>query len=102
MTFSEASIQVQCDDSTNGIAAISVIRNPYGLGCYTGARNRNALLDEMLTQKRFLLRFAGHHWVDMRRHGRLQELPLDDPDDVIFDRMPREFSEVQWDLADGN
>ncbi|TRX59945.1 RagB/SusD family nutrient uptake outer membrane protein [Fulvivirga sp. M361] len=99
LLFSEASIQVQGDNSTNGIEAIDVIRNAYELADYSGATDRNSLLNEMLRQKRFSLWFEGHRWVDMRRYGRLEELPRNDPDDVIFDRMPREFSEVQWDLA---
>ena len=35
------------------------------------------MLDEILRQKRFSLFAEGHRWVDMRRYGRLNTLPLD-------------------------
>ncbi|HUP00682.1 MAG TPA: RagB/SusD family nutrient uptake outer membrane protein [Gemmatimonadota bacterium] len=42
------------------------------------------ILDELLDQKRYSLVFeGGHRWIDMRRYGRLDELPLDRPGDVV-------------------
>jgi hypothetical protein len=39
-----------------------------------------ATLDELLKQKRYSLLFeGGHRWIDLRRYGRLDELPLDRP-----------------------
>lgn len=97
----EVSIQLQGDNSTDAVDAINIIRNAYGLADYAGAIDRQSLLNEMLNQKRFSLWFEGHRWVDMRRYNRLDELPLDDPGDTVFDRMPKPFNEVQWDLANG-
>jgi hypothetical protein len=42
------------------------------------------ILDELLDQKRYSLLFeGGHRWIDMRRYGKLGELPLDRPGDVV-------------------
>ena len=42
------------------------------------------ILDELLDQKRYSLLFeGGHRWIDSRRYGRLDELPLDRPGDVV-------------------
>lgn len=42
------------------------------------------ILDELLHQKRYSLLFeGGHRWIDMRRYGRLDQLPLDRPGDVV-------------------
>ncbi len=51
-------------------------------------------LDELLRQKLFSLLFeGGHHWIDLRRYGKLDELPLDLPTDIIQDRYPIPRSE---------
>ena len=42
------------------------------------------VLDELLQQKRYSLLFeGGHRWIDMRRYGRLDEVALDGPNDVV-------------------
>ncbi len=46
--------------------------------------NAGNILDELLDQKRYSLLFeGGHRWIDSRRYGRLDELPLDRPGDVV-------------------
>ncbi len=46
--------------------------------------NVGNILDELLDQKRYSLLFeGGHRWIDMRRYGKLGELPLDRPGDVV-------------------
>jgi hypothetical protein len=46
-------------------------------------------LDELLYNKRYSLLFeGGHRWVDMRRYGRLDQLPLDLPTHVVHARFP--------------
>lgn len=46
--------------------------------------NAGNILDELLDQKRYSLLFeGGHRWIDMRRYGKLGELPLDRPGDVV-------------------
>jgi hypothetical protein len=48
----------------------------------------NNIEDELLTQRRYSLLMEGHRWVDMRRFGRLAELPLDDPSHHVHEAFP--------------
>ncbi|HET9581315.1 MAG TPA: RagB/SusD family nutrient uptake outer membrane protein [Gemmatimonadota bacterium] len=49
-----------------------------------GDLNAGNILDELLDQKRYSLLFeGGHRWIDMRRYGKLGELPIDRPGDVV-------------------
>lgn len=50
--------------------------------------NADNIEDELLYQRRYGLMFEGHRWIDMRRFGRLDELPLDRPDDRVHDTFP--------------
>jgi hypothetical protein len=45
-------------------------------------------LDELLYNRRYSLLFEGHRWIDMRRYGRLDALPLDDSSFVVHDKFP--------------
>ena len=50
---------------------------------------------EQLLHERFYSLFAeGHRWVDVRRLGRLDELPNDRATDQIFPQFPRPLDEV--------
>jgi hypothetical protein len=42
-----------------------------------------AFVTELLTQRRYSLLFEGHRWVDARRFGRLNTLPLDRPNHKV-------------------
>ena len=86
LIFAEANIQL--DHLTEGKDALNVIRNAHGLADYSGTVSKNALIDEMLTQRRYSFFFEGHRWVDVRRYDRLDELPVDRPDDDIWDKFP--------------
>jgi len=63
---------------------INFIRvNSGGLG-ERGDLNAGNILDELLNQKRYSLLFeGGHRWIDMRRYGKLNELPLDRAGDIV-------------------
>jgi hypothetical protein len=53
------------------------------------------ILDELLYNKLFSLLFeGGHRWVDARRYGRLGQLPVDTPDDVVHERYPIPRDEI--------
>ena len=53
------------------------------------------ILDELLDQKRYSLLFeGGHRWIDMRRYGRLDQLPLDRPGDVVHAAFEIPIDEV--------
>ncbi len=51
-------------------------------------------LDDLLHERMYSLFMEGHRWVDMRRHGRLDELPNDRPGDKIFRQFPKPIDEV--------
>ncbi len=60
---------------------------PIGLGDWQ-ALTPDEQLDELLYNKRYSLLFEGHRWIDMRRYGRLADLPLDVPQFVVHDKFP--------------
>jgi len=51
--------------------------------------NDTAFIDALLSERRWSLLFeGGHRWLDMRRFGRLGDLPLDRGSDVVPDAFP--------------
>ncbi len=89
-----AEAQIQTGNLAEGASALSKIRVNAGLQPYSGPVERNALLNEMLKQRRYSLFFQGHRWIDLRRYNRLGELPIDRPGDVVHQQFPRPFPEV--------
>lgn len=77
------------------INAINVIRNAAGLADYSGAQTASALEDEILFQRRYSLFGESHRWIDMRRLGRLSELPNDRSGDMVPDAVPIPKNENQ-------
>ena len=69
LIYAEANIQL--NNLSEGVKAINVIRNGHQLGDYTGAVTKDALITEMLKQRRYSLFFEGHRWIDMRRYNLL-------------------------------
>jgi hypothetical protein len=60
-----------------------------GLPNYSGPNTAAALLDELLYNKRYSLMFeGGHRWIDMRRYGRLNQLPLAVATHKRFSKFP--------------
>lgn len=67
-------------DKAGALALINSIRiNSGGLAAstLTAASPDADILTELLLQKRYSLYLEGHRWIDMRRYGRLNQLPLD-------------------------
>ncbi|HVY73265.1 MAG TPA: RagB/SusD family nutrient uptake outer membrane protein, partial [Puia sp.] len=79
LLYAEASIQTS--QYPDAVTALNVIRNGHNLAPYAGALTSDALIDEMLYERRYSLFFEGHRWVDLRRYNRLNELPIDRPND---------------------
>lgn len=77
----------------DGIVALNRIRTQHNLTPYAGAVTKDALITEMLNQRRYSLFCEGHRWIDMRRYGRLNQLPKDRPDDDVWARFPLPVSE---------
>jgi len=91
LIYAEANIQL--NNLSEGVAALNVIRNGHQLGDYTGAVTKDALISEMLKQRRYSLFFEGHRWIDMRRYNLLNTLPLDRPGDDVWTEFPLPVTE---------
>ena len=70
---------------------INFIRNSAGLG--NVSLNSSNALNELLKQKRYSLFLEGFRWIDLRLYGKLGELPIDRPGDVVHKEMPRPSTE---------
>ena len=90
LIYAEANVG---SDNGTAISAINTIRNVNGLDDYSGGTTDQDLMNEIMYQRRYSLFGEGHRWVDMRRWGRLSELPLDRPDDDVWEKFPRPVSE---------
>jgi hypothetical protein len=76
---------------TSALTDINVIRTTSGglpASTLTAASGTNAILTELLRQKRLSLLFEGHRWVDVRRYGRITTLPLDQPSHIYVTAFP--------------
>ncbi len=86
LIYAEANIQT--NNFTDAVSALNKIRNGHGLPDYGGAETHDALITEMLNQRRYSLFAEGHRWIDMRRYNLLDELPLDRPDLNVWEEFP--------------
>lgn len=54
------------------------------------------IVGELLKQRRYSLLFeGGHHWIDMRRYGGLNQLPRDLPSHFVHERFPIPLEEME-------
>ncbi len=74
---------------------MNIVRTEAGLEPYTDTDVGNAL-DRLMYEKRYSLFGEGHRWIDMRRYGKLGELPIDRPDrgDFVITHMVPPEDEV--------
>ncbi len=91
LIYAEANIQQ--GNTSEAVSAINTVRNAAGLPDYSGSTSQADLLNEMLEQRRYSLFAEGHRWIDMRRYNRLDELPIDRPNDDVWASFPRPASE---------
>lgn len=84
-----AEVKAQTNQFGDAVAAINKVRNAAGIGDYSGAQTQAALITEILRQRRYSLFGEGHRWIDLRRYGRLSELPKDRPNDDVWEQFPR-------------
>lgn len=102
LIYAEANLQA--GNTGAAVEGINVIRAAAGLAPYTGAQTREALIDEILDQRRYSLFCEGHRMVDLRRYGLLNadNVPVDenvDPDtgqtrsQTVFQQFPIPLSE---------
>jgi len=93
--------------SADAIADINVIRTKAGgLAEYSGASTQDALINEVLRQRRYSLFYEGQFWVDLRRLGKLNPTPTPNitlaystSPYTLYDRLAKPFAEVAWDQA---
>ncbi len=88
-----AEARIHTGDLNGAVADLNRIRQAAGLSDYAGPVTKAALIDEMLQQRRYSLFGEGHRWIDMRRYGRLDELPIDRPGDNVWEQFPIPASE---------
>lgn len=83
-----AEAKIGMSDYPGAEGDMNIVRQAAGLTAYNGTDATNAV-DRLLHERRYSLFCEGHRWVDLRRHGRLNQIPVDRPSrDVIIDRMP--------------
>jgi len=80
-------------DNGKSVSIINTIRASNGLADYAGGTTDADLINEVLHQRRYSLFGEGHRWVDMRRLGKLSELPIDRVGDDVWVQLPRPVSE---------
>jgi len=93
LVLMSAEAKIQNGETGLGLEDINAVRTSNGLEAYSGDESVEALIDEVLYQRRYSLFIRGHRWVDMRRYGRLDDLPLDRPDDDVWVQFPRPNTE---------
>jgi hypothetical protein len=86
--LNRAEARIQGDDTDGAIDDLNVVRNAAGLDDYDGDTDDDALIEELLYQRRYQLYAEGQRWVDARRYGILDQLPIDREGDDVFERFP--------------
>lgn len=79
---------IQTANFAAAVTALNIIRKGHNLADYSGTVTKEALITEMLGQRRYSLFYEGHRWIDMRRYDRLSTLPVDRPGDDTWSAMP--------------
>lgn len=96
-----AEANAQLGNTQAAVAAINRVRTAANLSTYSGATTRDALINEILFQRRYSLWAEpwGHRWIDLRRYDRLNAQNVDVTLDrgTIFRQMARPQAEINWD-----
>lgn len=92
LLYAEANIG---SNSSEAVKALNIIRNAAGLANYEGATTQNALIDELLKQRRYSFWCENHRMYDLRRYGKSSTLPLDRSGDQVFNIIPVPLTENQ-------
>jgi hypothetical protein len=93
LIYAEAKIQTGA--TPDAVVALNRIRTGHDIGVYAGGIGKDALVVELLRQRRYSLYFEGHRWIDMRRYNKLNELPKDRAGDDVWDKFPIPQNENQ-------
>lgn len=101
LIYAEASARL--GSTANAVNAINTIRNTWGVADYAGATTLDALIEEVLFQRRYSLwAEGGHRWIDLRRTGKLDAAHVDLRDreggsTTLIQQIDRPTSETNWD-----
>lgn len=76
---------------------VSIVRKANGLTDYDGAKTKDALIAQILTERFYSLWYEGHRWVDMRRLNKLAEIEVPVAGMKVLEAMERPVQEVNWD-----
>lgn len=77
-------------DRGGAIADLNIVRTTEGQlpsSTLTVGSSNDDFLTALLYERRYSLLIEGHRWVDVRRFGMLETLPLDVPEHVLFDDL---------------
>jgi starch-binding outer membrane protein, SusD/RagB family len=75
-------------DKTGALADLNVVRTTAGgLPALATPASDDAFITALLYERRMSLMVEGHRWVDVRRFGRLNTLPLDFPSHVVVENL---------------
>ncbi len=77
----------------DAVTALNTIRLGHNLAAYSGASTTDALITELLYQRRYSLFYEGHRWIDLRRYNKLADLPIDRAGDDVWTEFPLPISE---------
>ncbi|MCW9707654.1 RagB/SusD family nutrient uptake outer membrane protein [Fodinibius salsisoli] len=91
----------QGTDLTNAVDAINIVRNSWGLGNFISL-DQDAIIDQVLFERRYSLWGEGHRWVDARRYDRLNQIPTNVDGGRIPTQIARPQGEIDWDEFTGN
>jgi starch-binding outer membrane protein, SusD/RagB family len=80
-------------DNAKTVELINKVRAKAGLGAYTGGTDEASLINQILHERRYSLFGEGHRWIDMRRFGKLADIPRDRTGDVVHEQFPRPLLE---------
>ncbi len=93
LIYAEANLQN--GNTGEAVAALDAVLTGNGLDAYSGDMDAASLTNELIYNRRYSLFSLGHRWVDMRRWGLLDQLPMDRDEDDVWVQFPRPATEEE-------
>jgi starch-binding outer membrane protein, SusD/RagB family len=83
----DAEANLNLDNLNDFVADINIIREAHGLPDYVSGGS-TADMNELVYEYRYSLAFEGHRWVDLRRWGLIDEIPIEREGDHVWSAFP--------------